>query len=637
MRNQDGTPESTKVGVTPAASGVRAALDASPDATPAVSLPSALEPALAALAALPGTGAARALAASLITAFLAALGEPLSARRPLAATEPGSADEALAVLATTDRFRSSLAAVDAAWQVRAAQRIAEEDARRELPADERGRAAAHEIALARRMSPASSSYSLAASRRLVAQLPGTFGLLASGRVTEQQARTISTALDGADPETAHAIDEALTREPGRLDGVGTRRLASEVRALRDAADPHDAAARAERAARSRSVTMKPLPDEMAAVTATLRAVDAVTVMNALRLEAESRRARGATGGVRALEADALVDVVLDGVLAGPDGSAAAVEERLDERWEALTDAAREQRSDRAASGTVSVPTGRMGSRRVEVGVIITDRALLAPETIDRPRRAAGADGGKRSGDSDGEARTSDDAGAGFGASRTPDGADPIAQLEGYGPVSARLIRSTLDGMPPGSFAGDPPEFRHPDATAGAMMRRLFTHPRTGELVAMESRARAFPATLQRAIRWRDETCATPWCNARVRHIDHITPYADGGPTSYANGQGLCERCNLIKEHGGWSVEIGAEASGTGSSIGTGATTRSVGGDAVGGDAVDSAMEPDRTATATISATSAAESTGATRPTVRWTGPHGSTGIRRRPPLAPPSP
>lgn len=621
MRNQDGTPEGTKDGVTLDPSGVRAALDAFPDAAPAVSLPTALDPVLAALAALPGTGAARALAASLLTAFLSALEEPLSVRRPLAATEPGSADEALAVLATTDRFRSSLAAVDAAWQARAAQRIAEEDARRELPADERGRAAAHEIALARRTSPASSSYSLGASRRLVSQLPGTFGLLAAGHVTEQQARTISTALDGVGPETARAIDEALTREPGRLDGVGTRRLASEVRALRDAADPHDAAARAERAARSRSVTMKPLPDEMAAVTATLRAVDAVTVMNALRLEAESRRARGATGGVRALEADALVDVVLDGVLAGPDGSATVVEERLDERWEALTDAARAQRTDRAASGTVSVPTGRMGSRRVEVGVIITDRALLAPETVDRPRRPAGTDG---NGDTNGD--------CGTGASRTPDGADRIAQLEGYGPVSARLIRSTLEGMPPGSFAGDPPEFRHPDATAGAMMRRLYTHPRTGELVAMESRARAFPVTLQRAIRWRDETCATPWCNARVRHIDHITPHADGGPTSYANGQGLCERCNLVKEHGGWSVALGAEAPGTNSSGFTAGTPASA-----GGDAADSAREPGTTTTATIPTTSAEEPPVTTRPTVRWTGPHGSTGIRRRPPLAPPSP
>src|SRR5699024_5394404 len=56
-------------------------------------------------------------------------------------------------------------------------------------------------------------------------------------------------------------------------------------------------------------------------------------------------------------------------------------------------------------------------------------------------------------------------------------------------------------------------------------------------------------------RWRDSTCRTPWCNARIRHSDHVVPYHRGGPTSYANGQGLCVRCNLLKEHGLWLLEV----------------------------------------------------------------------------------
>ena len=36
--------------------------------------------------------------------------------------------------------------------------------------------------------------------------------------------------------------------------------------------------------------------------------------------------------------------------------------------------------------------------------------------------------------------------------------------------------------------------------------------------------------------------------APIRHTDHITRYADGGPTSERNGQGMCVRCNLDKEH-----------------------------------------------------------------------------------------
>ncbi|WP_425459359.1 HNH endonuclease [Flexivirga caeni] len=41
---------------------------------------------------------------------------------------------------------------------------------------------------------------------------------------------------------------------------------------------------------------------------------------------------------------------------------------------------------------------------------------------------------------------------------------------------------------------------------------------------------------------------TPWCDAPVKQTDHITSYARGGPTSERDGQGLCERCNYVKEH-----------------------------------------------------------------------------------------
>ncbi|MEB7503924.1 HNH endonuclease signature motif containing protein [Arthrobacter koreensis] len=70
---------------------------------------------------------------------------------------------------------------------------------------------------------------------------------------------------------------------------------------------------------------------------------------------------------------------------------------------------------------------------------------------------------------------------------------------------------------------------------------------------MESKARAFPAGLARMIRTRDQACRTPWCDAPIRNIDHIHPHADGGPTSYTNGQGLCEACNHAKEAPGWTA------------------------------------------------------------------------------------
>ncbi|MBD8043909.1 HNH endonuclease, partial [Arthrobacter sp. Sa2BUA2] len=90
--------------------------------------------------------------------------------------------------------------------------------------------------------------------------------------------------------------------------------------------------------------------------------------------------------------------------------------------------------------------------------------------------------------------------------------------------------------------------------ARVTLRRLFLDPESRELIAMDSKARYFPPGLARLIRTRDQTCRTPWCDAPIRHIDHIRPYSEAGPTSYTNGQGLCEACNHAKEAPGWTAE-----------------------------------------------------------------------------------
>ncbi|MDA8437360.1 MAG: DUF222 domain-containing protein [Propionibacterium sp.] len=86
---------------------------------------------------------------------------------------------------------------------------------------------------------------------------------------------------------------------------------------------------------------------------------------------------------------------------------------------------------------------------------------------------------------------------------------------------------------------------------GSWVRRLWAAP-TGGLIAMESRHRLFPQGLGEFVSIRDDLCRTPYCDAPIRHIDHIVAKADGGETSAANGQGLCERCNHAKQALGWS-------------------------------------------------------------------------------------
>ena len=73
---------------------------------------------------------------------------------------------------------------------------------------------------------------------------------------------------------------------------------------------------------------------------------------------------------------------------------------------------------------------------------------------------------------------------------------------------------------------------------------------------MDSHRRLFDGALRRFLLARDGgICRTPGCGAPIRHLDHVTAHARGGPTSAANGQGLCVRCNLVKELLGWQARV----------------------------------------------------------------------------------
>ena len=125
------------------------------------------------------------------------------------------------------------------------------------------------------------------------------------------------------------------------------------------------------------------------------------------------------------------------------------------------------------------------------------------------------------------------------------GADEPAHLVGLGPMPAPLARDLVR-----------------DSDADVWLRRLFTRPADGALVALESRRRLFPDRLRRFLVLRDQTCRTPWCGAPIRHADHVTPAESGGPTSAGNGQGLCEACNHTKQAPGWRARPGHRGAGT---------------------------------------------------------------------------
>ena len=123
-----------------------------------------------------------------------------------------------------------------------------------------------------------------------------------------------------------------------------------------------------------------------------------------------------------------------------------------------------------------------------------------------------------------------------------DPADPTAAvIPGWGVLPAGLARELIVNN-----------------QARSWWRRLFTHPiRTGGqiVVDLDHRRRRFTGWLAELIRWRDWTCRDPFCAAPIRHLDHLHRHHDGGPTTPANGRGVCERGNDVRELPGWSVRL----------------------------------------------------------------------------------
>ncbi|MFT4469656.1 HNH endonuclease, partial [Arthrobacter sulfonylureivorans] len=126
-------------------------------------------------------------------------------------------------------------------------------------------------------------------------------------------------------------------------------------------------------------------------------------------------------------------------------------------------------------------------------------------------------------------------GGGFGVKAPPAGTEPGWQTARETARQERLRNLKVGGV------------------EDVWIRRLYTAPGTGQLLGMDSKARKFPDGIRRMVLARDAVCGSPWCDAPIRHIDHIVAWAEGGPTTLANGHGLCERCNQAKEADGWTA------------------------------------------------------------------------------------
>lgn len=404
-------------------------------------------------------------------------------------------DLACAVAATQARITATFTAA------RRAERIAAG-----TPSGRAGDDVAAQVGLARRMSPFHARRYTAWARILVEELPQTFAARSKGTISEWRAMTVARETAWLSREHRAQLDAQIAP---RLAGLGDRRVEAEVKTAAYRLDPDGYVGRVRGAATDRRVTLRPAPDTMTRLTGFLPVTQGVAALAALRRHADTLisdgdpRSRGQimadtmverlTGQQHATDVPLTINLVMTDQTLTPLPSASASAD-ADTESKAEADTGSEAAAD---SGT---------GADVDAGVDTDDAA-------------------------DGWFSSPWAAGAAADLSSEP------AVLDGYGPIPAAVARDLI---------------RTPSDQTPIWLRRLYLSP-AGRLIAAESTRRAFTPSQREFLRLRDQTCRTPWCDAPIRHADHVTPAAGGGPTSLHNGQGLCEACNYAKQAPGWQA------------------------------------------------------------------------------------
>jgi hypothetical protein len=328
-----------------------------------------------------------------------------------------------------------------------------------IPAANRGKGLASEIALARHDSPNRGNRHLGFAKALVHEMPHTLAALEAGALSEWRATLIVKESACLSIEDRGKLDVRMCADQSELEGKGDKTIEADAKSIAYELDPQAVVDRAVRAESERSVTVRPAPNNMSYVTVLLPMAQGVGIYASLKRAA---------------------DTTFD------DRS----------RGQVMADTAYERITGRPAD--VPVP--------VAIDLVISDETLLGGDT-------------------------------------SP------ARVQGHGPIPAAIACHLASR----AIA---------DERSKATLRRLYRHPASGALVAMESRARLFPKGLAQFIAFRDDTCRTPYCDAPIRHTDHANSHATGGETNDLNGRGACEACNYAKEAPGWRITTKRDRDGT---------------------------------------------------------------------------
>ena len=109
--------------------------------------------------------------------------------------------------------------------------------------------------------------------------------------------------------------------------------------------------------------------------------------------------------------------------------------------------------------------------------------------------------------------------------------DELCEIDGQGPVPVAMAR---------------------DLASDSFLRLVFH--RAGDIRAVSHFGRTINRSLRTALAFRDRCCVVPGCGvAYGLEIDHIRPFAEGGPTELENLALLCQHHHYLKTNEGWSL------------------------------------------------------------------------------------
>jgi Domain of unknown function (DUF222) len=328
------------------------------------------------------------------------------------------------------------------------------------------------------------------------RLTAVAAALSAGVVDLPRARLIAELTQPLpDPAAQEVANAALRYAPGHT----YSQLRQKLRRLVLHADPAGAESRRREAAVGRSLRMLPAEDGMADLWLHAPAERVTATFNVVDHAARELRRAGDARGLDALRADLLTDLVLAGA-GGTSGDKDGGVGRTGETGGHGEDAAgRDGTEDGGGDGNGIAggdgehpPRGWLGGR-----------VLL---------RITGSAGALLSAD------------------------DSPGELDGYGPISADLLRELA-------------------YTAGAVWQPLLADP---EKIPVRDPGRYVPPPrLAAAVRAVDGTCRWPGCRQPAWRcdLDHAVPHAAGGVTKADNLAAMCRSHHRLKTHTKWKVRL----------------------------------------------------------------------------------